>query len=95
MSCDSRKWMRTWLTDWALGSTTECCFSLTKQEPVISWKSKKKTTVSTCEAEYISLVNTTQESMYPTQLLNGMDNTVYSCTKIYVDNQGAIALSAL
>ena len=30
--------------------------------------------------------------MDPTQLLNGMDNKVYSCTKINGDNQGAIAL---
>ena len=39
------------------------------------------------------MANTTQESMDLTQLLNGMDNKVYSCTKIQGDNQGAIALS--
>lgn len=74
-------------SDWASSeedrcSTTGYCFSLTKQGPVISWKSKKQPTValSTCEAENIGMSNTTQESMYLTQLLN------YSSTKIYADN---------
>jgi len=87
-------------SDWASSvedrrSTTGYCFSLTKQGPAISWKSKKQPTValSTCEAEYIALAATTQESIYLTQLLNGMDNKEYSCTKIHEDNQGAIALS--
>lgn len=87
-------------SDWASSvedrrSTTGYCFSLTKQGPAISWKSKKQPTValSTCEAEYIGLANATQESMYLTQLLNGMDNKTYCCTKIHGDNQGAIALS--
>ena len=88
-------------SDWASSvedrrSTTGYCFSLTKQGPATSWKSKKQATValSTCEAEYNGMANTTQESMYNlTQLLNGMDNKVYSCTKIHGDNQGAIALS--
>lgn len=31
--------------------------------------------------------------MYLTQLLNGMDNSVYTSTTIFGDNQGAIALS--
>ena len=87
-------------SDWAASvedrrSTTGYCFSLTKQGPAISWKSKKQATValSTCEAEYMGLAATTQESLYLIQLLNGMDNNVYSSTKIYGDNQGAIALS--
>ena len=87
-------------SDWASSvedkrSTTGYCFSLTKQGPAISWKSKKQPTValSTCEAEYIGMANTTQESLYLTQLLSGMDNKVYSCTTIHGDNQGAIALS--
>lgn len=62
---------------------------------MISWKTKKQPTValSTCEAEYIGLTTTTQESMYLTQLLNGMDNKMYICTTIYGNNQGAIALT--
>ena len=87
-------------SDWASSvedrrSTTGYCFSLTKQGPAISWKSKKQATValSTCEAEYMGLAATTQESLYLSQLLSGMDNREYSGTKIYGDNQGAIALS--
>lgn len=87
-------------SDWASSvedrrSTTGYCFSLTKQGPAISWKSKKQPTValSTCEAEYIGLANTTQESLYLMQLMNDLDSNVYNCTTIYGDNQGAIALS--
>lgn len=87
-------------SDWASSvedrrSTTGYCFSLTKEGPVISWKSKKQHTValSTCEAEYIGLATTTQESIYLTQLLSGINNRVHNCSKIYGDNQGAIALS--
>ena len=86
--------------DWAssLGdrhSTTGYCFSLVENGPLIAWKSKKQPTIalSTCEAEYVSLAATTQESMYLMQLLQGMDNKSYECTRIYEDNQGAIALS--
>lgn len=87
-------------SDWASSvndrrSTTGYCFALTKQGPVISWKTRKQPTValSTCEAEYIGLATTTQESMYLIQLLNGMDKKRYTHTKIFGDNQGAIALS--
>ena len=86
--------------DWAssLGdrhSTTGYCFNLVENEPLIAWKSKKQPTIAlpTCEAEYVSLAATTQESMYLMQLLQGMDNKSYECTRIYEDNQGAIALS--
>lgn len=71
-------------SDWASSvedrrSTTGYCFSLTKQGPAISWKSKKQPTValSTCEAEYIGLANTTQESLYLMQLMNDLDSNVY------------------
>jgi len=85
--------------DWASSvedrwSTKGYCFSLTKQSPAISWKTKKQPTValSTCEAEYIGLATTNQESLYFTQLLNGMDNRIYSYAEINGNNQGAIAL---
>ncbi len=77
-------------------STTGYCFSLTQDGPLISWKSKKQSTValSTCEAEYIALAVTAQESMYLVQLLNSMDNDcLYIPVQIFEDNQGAIALS--
>jgi transposase InsO family protein len=38
-------------------------------------------------------IRTTQESLYLMQLLNSMDSKIYTCTRIYEDNQGAIALS--
>lgn len=62
---------------------------------LISWKSKKQPTValSTCEAECVSLAATTQECLYLTQLLNSINKKQYECTKVYEDNQGAIALS--
>ena len=70
-------------SDWASSiedrkSTTGYCFALTKGGAVISWKSKKQPTValSTCEAEYMGLGTTTQESLYLTQLLKGMDDKV-------------------
>lgn len=87
--------------DWAADhkdrrSTTGYCFSLSETGPVISWKSKKQSTValSTCEAEYMALAATAQESLYPVQLLNAMDNRCeYAPVTIFEDNQGAIALS--
>ena len=87
--------------DWASSvedrkSTTGYCFSLTKNGAVISWKSKKQPTValSTCEAEYMGLGSTTQESLYLIHLMQGMDDkAMYNCVTIFEDNQGAIALS--
>ena len=86
--------------DWASSlddrhSTTGYCFSLTENGPPILWKSNKQPTIalSTCETEYVSLAATTQESLYLMQLLNSMDSKIYTCTRIYEDNQGAIALS--
>lgn len=77
-------------------SMTGYCFSLSKTGPIISWKSKKQPTValSTCEAEYMALAATTQESMYLVNLMNEMDNHCkYAPVTIYEDNQGTIALS--
>lgn len=87
--------------DWAADhidrrSTTGYCFSLSETGPVISWKSKKQRTValSTCEAGYMALSATVQESMYLVQLLSAMDNGCdYVPVMIFEDNQGAIALS--
>lgn len=66
-------------SDWASSledrrSTTGYCFSLSKDGPLVSWKSRRQPTValSTCEAEYIGLSTMTKESLYLTQLLNNM-----------------------
>ena len=86
--------------DWASSfddrhSATGYCFSLNENGSPVVWKSRKQPTValSTCEAEYVSLAATTQESLYLMQLINSMDNKTYKCVKILEDNQGAIALS--
>ncbi|XP_053549181.1 uncharacterized protein LOC128640785 [Bombina bombina] len=80
--------------DWASDvndrrSMTGYCFSLTKNGPLIAWKSKKQPTValSTCEAEYMALAATTQESLYLMQLLKGMDKGChYEPIQIFGDN---------
>lgn len=87
--------------DWAADQNDRCsvtgyCFTLSESGPVISWKSKKQPTValSTCEAEYMALSATAQESLYLVYLLAGMDNeTDYTPVTVFEDNQDAIALS--
>ena len=77
-------------------STTEFCFYLNKNSSPITRKSKKQPTValSTCEAKYMALAKTTQESLYLIQLFNGMNSQHrYEPVKILGDNQDAIALS--
>lgn len=89
--------------DWAADlndrrSVTGYCFSLCESGPIISWKSKKQQTValSTCEAEYMALSATAQESLYLVNLINGMDNVLeYAPVTVFEDNQGAIALSKI
>ena len=86
--------------DWASSledrrSTTGYCFSLSNHGPLISWKSRKQSTValSTCETEYIGMAAAAQESLYLTQLLNNIGRGSYKATRIYGDNRGAIGLS--
>ena len=75
-------------------SITGYNFELTDKGPLISWKSRKQQTValSTCEAEYISLVNAVQEAKFLKQLRNDI-NIVSDDVLINVDNQGAINLA--
>ena len=77
-------------------STTGYCVSLSEKGPLISWKTKKQSTVtlSTCEAEYMALAATTQECLYLSQLLEHFDlDYQYDVPTIYEDNQGTIALA--
>ncbi|XP_066542004.1 uncharacterized protein [Hoplias malabaricus] len=76
-------------------STTGYCVSLNENGPLISWKTKKQPTValSTCEAEYMALAATVQECLYLLQLLEGIDGQQYAPSKVYEDNQVAIALA--
>ncbi|KAI7951918.1 hypothetical protein MJO28_007602 [Puccinia striiformis f. sp. tritici] len=63
---------------------------------VISWKSKKQPTLSlsSTEAEYKSLGDITKEIMWVKTLLKKVFNVkIPGPTKIYDDNQGAIALA--
>src|SRR4029434_5934604 len=43
--------------------------------------------------EYMSLASAIQECIYLEQLLRGVDTYQYAQTKVYEDNQGAIALA--
>ena len=86
--------------DWAADvtdrrSTTGYCVSLSENTSLISWKTRKQPTValSTCEAEYMSLASALQECLYLEQLLKGIDKYDYAKTKVYEDNQGALALA--
>ena len=63
--------------DWASSthdrqSISGYCFSLTETGPLITLRSKKQWTValSSCEAEYIALAATVQETLYLIQLLD-------------------------
>ena len=66
---------------------------------VISWKSKKQSTIalSTCESEYMALSMAVQEALFLERLVYDLIIKVRcinaSPVHIYVDNQGAIALS--
>ena len=77
-------------------STTGYCASLSEKSALISWKSRKQPTValSTCEAEYMALASAIQDCMHLQQLLKGIDKFQYAQTKVYDDNQGAIALAS-
>jgi hypothetical protein len=85
-----------WGSSFDRKSVTGYCFSLNKDGPAISWKSKKQSTValSSCEAEYMALAAADQECLFLTQLLCDVDhNTHCEPVTIYDDNQGAIALA--
>ena len=61
----------------------------------ISWRSKKQQCVilSTAEAEYLALANAAQEAVWLRRLSTDLQNTQESPTKMYEDNQPAIAMS--
>lgn len=75
-------------------STSGYCFSLNTGGSLISWKSRKQSTVvlSPCEAEYIALAATVQKGMYLIQIVNDMGE-VNDPVLVFEDNQGTIALS--
>ena len=85
--------------DWASSkdhrrSITGYYISFYEEGPPISWKSKKQASValSTCEAEYMALSITCQETIFIRQLLTDIMPKKYEPAIIRSDNQGAIAL---
>ena len=85
-------------SDWAAcaedrRSITGYCFYLNDNGPVISWKSRKQPTValSTCEAEYMALCETSQEAVYLNRVFNDlMKSEANDPIAIYGDNQGSL-----
>ena len=75
-------------------STTGYVFMLNPDGPPISWKSKKQPTValSSCEAEYMALAASVQETMFLFMLLGCF--LKQRSVNIFVDNQGAIDLAS-
>jgi len=61
----------------------------------ISWSSKRQTTVATssCEAEYVAAGHATKEGIWLRMLLEHLDLKQQKETSIYMDNQGAAALT--
>lgn len=84
--------------DWANSedrrSTTGYYFALNNAGAAVSWKSRKQPTValSTCEAEYMALTETTQEAIYLKQILSDLNVGSVEPIQLYGDNQGAIAI---
>lgn len=85
--------------DWANSddrkSITGYCFQISTTGPLISWKSRKQPTValSTCEAEYMSLVSAAQEGKYLISIINEITSSNLRKFHLFGDNQGAIALA--
>ncbi|XP_047139125.1 uncharacterized protein LOC124815029 [Hydra vulgaris] len=86
--------------DWASSlenrhSISGYCFSLCTDGPVVSWKSKKQSSValSTCEAEYMSISAACQETSYLAKLLRELLEVKIEPVTLRNDNQGAIALA--
>ena len=84
--------------DWAGDATTRkstsgYMFSLAGA--TVSWKSKRQTVValSSTEAEYIALCLAAQEAIWLRSLLESLGFKQSKATKLYEDNQGAIALT--
>jgi len=61
----------------------------------VSWSSKRQSTValSTCEAEYIAMTQAAKEASWLRILLTELGVSKTEAVKIFVDNQGAIALA--
>ena len=78
------------VTDWK--NTSGCCFNL--GSTMISWLSKKQTSValSTAEAEYIATCSACSEVVWLRKLLAGLFDLELDVTCIFCDNQSCIKL---
>lgn len=74
-------------------STTGYCFMVCGK--LVLWRSLKQSmvTLSSCEAEYVSLSEAVREERYIKALCKFLDLSVESCT-MYEDNQSAIAVAS-
>jgi hypothetical protein len=85
-------------SDWARDTSDRRSTSgyvMTLGKTPISWQTKKQATValSSCEAEYMAITEGTKEMLYLQQLCADLGFERESKNVIYVDNQGAIALT--
>lgn len=86
-------------SDWGSSSDRHSisgyCFFLNDNGPLISWKSKRQSVISlsSCEAEYVSLALATQEAVFLRQLFADMLNINQDVVLLCMDNQGAISLA--
>ena len=70
-------------------------FTLQDKGPLVSWRSRKQSTValSSCEAEYMALTDATPEAKFLRQLCVDLGIVNANYVLLNVDNQGAINLA--
>ena len=85
-------------SDWAGSedhrSTSGYAFKLSRDSALVSWKTKKQSTValSSTEAEYQAVTYAIQEGKFLRQLFADIMNADLSSFDLFIDNQGAINL---
>ena len=76
-------------------SVSGFAFSLNDSGPLISWKCRKQSVVSlsSCEAEYVSVAHAIQEGLHLRQLLSDMTGQKVQPILLRVDNLSAISIA--
>jgi hypothetical protein len=85
-------------SDWAgdlRDSRSISGFVFTMAGAVVSWSSKKQTSVAllSTEGEYMAVTHATKEALWIQQFLHDLNFPPSNATTLFVDNQGAIALA--